>query len=100
MRLQVFAIVGAVALAASALPSFAAPSVFKYERTASIADETTSTKSSTDAGDRIVCKAAGTTGTRLPAQRVCRTQHEWDIQREQDRRNLEKSQTVGTNPQG
>ena len=95
MRLSILAIVGAAAMAASTLPSVAS----FQERVASISDEATATKPTDDAGDRIVCKSTGTTGTRLPAARICKTQHEWDIQREQDRRNLEKSQTVGTNPQ-
>ena len=52
--------------------------------------------------NRMVCKKTPVLGTRFPTK-VCRTQHDWEKQAEQDKRDLEAQQRAGlttcaTNP--
>ncbi|MBS0295753.1 MAG: hypothetical protein JSR45_05530 [Proteobacteria bacterium] len=42
--------------------------------------------------ERVVCKPRQTTGSRLPAAKICRTQREWNLMEIENRRLLEKGQ--------
>ena len=48
----------------------------------------------------LICRDVGETGSRLGGKRICMSREEWDAQRREARANVERAQTMQTNPCG
>jgi hypothetical protein len=50
--------------------------------------------------NRMICEKQEVLGSRLQAKRVCKTAAEWEIQRQLDRQQIDKSQNLRHQPTG
>jgi hypothetical protein len=48
----------------------------------------------------LICRDVGETGSRLGGKRICMSRDEWEAQRREARANVERAQTMQTNPCG
>jgi invasion protein IalB len=94
MRLMMFAGAAALALALAGCAT-PAPSESPAATAAAPARPAASETVAANSGDldRVVCKLNETTGSRLPASRVCHTQREWMQMSQDARQATEKMQS-------
>jgi hypothetical protein len=52
------------------------------------------------AHDGLICREVSETGSRLGSKRICLTREQWDADRREARANVERAQTMQTNPCG
>lgn len=50
--------------------------------------------------NQMICRTVRETGSMLGRSRVCQTRAQWEDQRRQTRQNIDRAQTVRTNPGG
>ena len=51
-------------------------------------------------GGRRICKSITATGSRLGKTRICKTAREWELQRQEERRSLDRAQRRGDKQSG
>lgn len=59
-----------------------------------LAENAATDESDKDDSQRMVCKKAQVTGSRLGKKKVCMTQAQWDVQRQADREKIEQAQNT------
>ena len=49
-----------------------------------------------DSEEEVICQRQKVTGSRVTSRRVCKTAAQWEVEREEQRRNIEKGQNQRT----
>lgn len=72
---------------------FVATMALALLETSALADQDAG-KKPTKADDDVICRTEAEIGSRLNRKRICRTRAQWEEQRREDRRSLEKVQNT------